>query len=338
MKDFRLTTEDTASACQSLAYLLEAGLNHGDALLVLARDETQPRLQKKLEAMAAQADAGWALHQTFEQAGCFPAYACRLLKVGEQVGSTAQTLAELARYYRERAAMTRRIRATLTYPAALLGVLLGVVVVLLVWVMPVFQQVYAGLGSSLTGFAGWLLTFGRGLGRALPWIGLGILLALAVLAIPAVRRGIQKAFSDRGVWKDIHSAQYLQALSLGLNCGLPAQEAADLASGLAQQGFAKRCSELGQRLAQGQSMGSALAEGGFLGARDRRLLDAAARSGHGDQALTAIARESLQHSQQKLEGKLAGIEPAMVAVACGMIALVLISVMVPLVGIMNALG
>ncbi len=338
MKKYVLTGQDTASLCDALGYLLEAGLNHGEALLMLARDERQPRLKVRLEAMASQADAGSPLHQVFEQAGCFPEYVCRLLAVGEQVGKTAQTLSQLAEYYRRRCAMEQRLRVALMYPAALLAVLLGVVCVLLVWVMPVFQEVYAGMGSSLTGLAAYLLAFGQGLSKALPWMGLGLALILAVLALPPVRRWLKERFGDRGVWRDIHSAQYLQALSLGIGCGMAEQESAALASRLAWGGFARRCAGLHTGLCQGESLSSALAQQGFLGAADQRLLEAANRAGHGHRALQTVAEGCTRRSEEALERKFGHIEPLMVALACGLVALVLISVMVPLVSIMNTLG
>ncbi len=338
MRKKYLTKQETASLCDALGYLLEAGLAHPDALLLLARDEDQPWLQKKLEAMAALTEEGAPLYRALSQAECLDAYVCRLVEVGEQVGKTAETLKELARFYRERAAMEQRLRRALAYPAALLAVLLGVVWVLLTWVMPLFQQTYESLGTGLTGLAGVLLAFGLGLGRALPWIGLGLGAVLAVLALPPTRRWLQDTFSDRGVWRDINSARYLQALNLGLGCGMDEQESARLAARLARQGFAQRCRRVQDRLSQGGNLAGALEAEGFLKAADRRLLEAAKRSGHGQQALTTIANQWASASEEALERKLGRIEPGMVAVACALVAGVLLSVMVPLVSIMNTLG
>ncbi len=338
MKKTYLTKQETASFCDALGYLLEAGLAHSDALVLLARDEEKPWLQKKLEDMAALTDTGAPLYRAFALADCFDGYVCRLVEIGEQVGKTAATLKTLARYYRERAAMEQRLRSALVYPAALLAVLLAVVCVMLVWVMPVFQQTYESLGTGLTGLAATLLALGMGLGRALPWIGLGLAALLGVLALPPVRRWLQSKLADRGVWRDINSARYLQALNLGLGCGMDAQESARLAARLARQGFARRCDRFQHRLSQGERFAAALEAEGFLKAADRHLLEAADRSGHGQQALSAIAEQWASASQEALERKLGAIEPCMVAVACGLVAGVLLSVMVPLVSIMNTLG
>lgn len=338
MKQYKMTNEQTASICHALAYLLEAGVGYGDALDILAKDEKSPELRKKLLSMACAADDGAKLHRAMEDAGCFPEYACRLVQVAERAGKVSKTLFSLAGYYRRRDAMVKGLRDSLIYPGALLLALLGVVCALLIWVMPVFQEVYAGLGSSLTGFAGWLLAFGRGLGKALPWIvGAGALIAM-IAALPPVKRRIKGLLGGTAVAKDIQSARYLQALSLALGSGMAQEEGARLAALLAQGNFSQRCGALCRSLSQGEALGAALERQGFFTAADRRLLEAAARAGHQDTALQSIADGAVQRSEEALERKLGLLEPILVAVGCALIAGVLIAVMVPLLGIMNSLG
>lgn len=338
MKRFLLNNEQTASVCHALAYLLEAGVGYGDALDILAKDEKSPQLRKKLLHMACAADDGEKLHRAMEDAQCFPQYACRLVQVAEKAGKVSQTLFSLAEYYRRREAMGKRLRDSLIYPGALLLVLLGVVCAMLIWVMPVFQDVYAGLGSSLTGFAGWLLSFGRGLGKALPWIlGAGVLAAV-IAALPPVKRRLKKLLANTAAAKGIQAARYLQALSLALSSGMGQEEGARLAALLAQGDFARRCEYLCQSLSRGDSLGTALEQQDFFTASDRRLLEAAARAGHQDTALQTIAEGAAQRSEEALEKKLGLLEPVMVAIGCALVAGILIAVMLPLVEIMNSLG
>lgn len=338
MKKYRLTNEETASLCHALGYLLEAGADYGDALAILARDERQVRLREKLEAMAAAADGGSPLYRAMEEALCFPAYACRLVQVGERTGKTSGTLFSLAAYYRRREAMNSRLRSAVVYPGAMALVLLAVVCALLIWVMPVFQEVYAGLGSSLGGFAGWLLRFGRGLGKALPWIAGAVAVLAAVAALPPVKKWLKSRLWATKTAADINAARFLQGLSLALGCGMEEAEGARLAARLDSGQFADRCEALCQSLSRGEALAKALEAQGFLKAADRRLLEAAARAGHEDTALQSVAEASAQRSEEALERKLGLLEPALVAIGCALIAGILVGVMVPLVGIMNGLG
>ena len=74
---------------------------------------------------------------------------------------------------------------------------LVVVLVLLVWVLPVFNDVYARLGSSLTGVAGALLTAGNALRSALPWLLCLLALVLLFAAVIALSKRLRKSLRVR---------------------------------------------------------------------------------------------------------------------------------------------
>ncbi len=339
----RLTNEQIGSLCGALAYLTGGGLGPGDALALLKEDEQDPELRRILGEMADRGDGGTPLAELFQDAGCFPGYVCTLLAVAQRVGQGEKTLASLAQYYQNRARMGRRVKAAVTYPLALLGVLLAVVVILLVWVLPVFNDVYAQLGSRLTGVAGVLLHLGDGLRRLLPGLCLVLAVLLTAGAVAPVRRGAAAFFKtrwgDRGILAQVNSARFVQALALGIQSGMTDREAGALASALGEgAGFPARCGRCMALLEQGEALPRALREAGFLSHSHCRLLEAGIRSGHGGQALDTIARELLESSEEGLEQALGKLEPAMVAVACGLIGAVLVSVMLPLVHIMNGIG
>lgn len=343
MKKGMLTNEQIGSLCMALAHLIHAGIGTADALVLLGQDETDADCRDVLDRMAQLSDGGMTLSDAFQQVGCFPAYVCTLVEVGERVGRLEQTLQSLAAYYRDRARMAQRIRSAVLYPTVLLGVLLAVLVVLLVWVLPIFDEVYAQLGTRLTGVAGGLLGLGRALGKALPWIaGLLALSGVAVL-IPPVRSRVKalaiRIMGDRGVFAAVNAARFIQALSLGSGSGMVDREAVLLATSLAQvPGFQKRCEHCLARLDEGDSLQQALRQTGMLPPAECRLLDAGVRSGRAETVLEDISTRLMEAAEEGLEREVSKIEPAMVAIACLLIGLVIASVMLPLMHIMGAIG
>lgn len=345
MKQEKLKNEQVYAFCTALAHLIHAGIGLGDALLLLAEDEQEPNLRRVLKTMASRADAGAPLAEVIRQAACFPAYVCTLVEVGERVGKTEQTLTALAQYYEGRGRMDRRMRSALLYPAMLMVVLLAVAVILLVWVLPVFNDVYAQLGSSLTGVAGGLLALGGILRKGMPVLCLILAAITAVLAISPVRNRLfalwNRIRGDRGVQRKILSARFVQALAMALTSGMTLQEAAMLASALARGetiDFGKRCEKCLSAVESGKTLSKALMDCGFIQAADRRLLDAGVRSGKGEEVLQKIADRLLEQSEEALERQVGYTEPILVAVACVLIGTVLLSVMLPLMQIMTAIG
>lgn len=326
----------------SLAHLLHAGVAVPDALWLLAEDAKDSEI---LQKMAENADSGMSLAQCFQNSGVFPGYLCTLLAVGEKVGKTEQTLTRLAQYYDGQARLKRQLRSALLYPAILLAVLLAVFVVLLVWVLPIFDSVYAQLGGSLTGIAGGLLNFGKLIGKALPWIGVALALLFAVFAVPFFRKSAmklwKKLWGDQGVWKYVNNGRFVQALSLGIVSGMTQPEAVQMASGMAKMDVPKfklRCEQCAKALEQGEKLSSALEKVDFLTAAEGRLLDAGIRSGQGEVALSQLADRLLEQSEEKVAGLTEKAEPAAVILACSLTGLVLLSVMLPLLNIMNTIG
>lgn len=348
MKHIRLTNEDIGALCLSLAHLSHAGIGAGDAFAMLAEDERDRVCRDLLVAMSRKADEGMPLAENFRQTECFPAYVCGLLEVGERVGKVEETLRALAHYYDGRARMDRRLRSALLYPSVLLVVLLAVVVVLLVWVLPVFNDVYAQLGSRLTGVAGGLLALGSILRKIMPvlCVVLGVLVLVVVLvtALPALRESLtafwRKKQGDKGVSKKINEARFAQALSMALSSGLTTEEAVALAAALSEgaPAFGVRCEICRKGIEAGESLPNALRESGLLPRTECRLLEAGVRGGSSESVMEQIAARLMEESEEALEVQVGRIEPTLVVVMSVLVGVILLSVMLPLMHIMTSIG
>ena len=345
MKQEMLTNEQVCSFCTALEQMIRAGIGLGDALVLLKEDEQDARCRQMLEQMARRADDGATLSAVIRETERFPSYVSTLTEVGERAGKIEQTLQALSRYYESRERMDRYVRASLIYPAALMTVLLAVAVVLLVWVLPVFNDVYERLGSSLTGVAGALLALGTALRKSLPVICVVIAFFAGVLAIKPLRQWLlrlwKQFFGDRGADRAVLSARFVQALALAVSSGMTASEAVNLACSLSEgeaPAFRKRCRECCDKVENGSALPQALSEAGFLTAADRRLLDAGNRSGNGELMLQKIGSRMLDSSEDALQRRTGYIEPVVVGIACLLIGTVLLSVMLPLMHIMSAIG
>jgi len=344
----QLTQEQTGSLCRALAHLVHAGIGTGDALALLAEDESGAEEQELLRVMSRQADEGHSLAQIFRQADCFPDYVCSLMEVGDRLGRTEDTLTALAAYYENRARMERRLKDTLLYPSVLLVVLLAVVVILLVWVLPVFNDVYGRLGSSLTGMAGGLLVLGTVLRKLLPLLcvllAAGVGFAVLTAKSQAVRDKLLGAWrsrrGDRGISRRIHTARFVQALSMAMSAGLNDCEAVTLAmnSTGGSESFRHRCAACMEKLERGASLSAALRDTELLNRGECRLLEAGLRSGSGERVMEQIALRMLEESEQELEALTGRMEPAVVVIMSVLVGVILLSVMLPLMHIMTAIG
>jgi len=348
MKQIELTNLEISDLCRELALLLHAGVGVADGLYLLAEEETDRSQKQLLNDLARDVEEGCFLSQAFEHAGCFSVYMTGLLQVGERVGRTEETLNALAAFYEQRERTNRQVRSALTYPAILLMLMLVVIVVLLSRVLPVFNDIYASLGGQLTGVAGGLLMLGQILDRGMPVL-CGLLGAvLLFFGAFSVHRGFHNRvmsfwnarWGDSGVARAMNNARFAQALAMGFSSGLTLEETVDLAALLLQDvpAAAKRCDTCRRLLDEGESLAHALGETGLMSAASCRLLTLGMRGGAADSVMEEIARRMQEEAQLELEGIVAKIEPALVLVTSVLVGVILLSVMLPLMNIMTAIG
>ena len=347
MKKKPLSYLEIVSLCRGAALLFRAGVGIGDGLFLLAEEETGP-LREMLRRMGTTVDGGAPLSQAMSEEGCFPAYVTGLVRLGEEAGRLEECLQALAGYYETRERTDRQVRSALLYPSVLMLMMLAVIGVLLVQVLPVFDRVYASLGSRLTGLADGLLRLGQALSAAMPLLCVLLAAAVTVLLLFAgsdrFRQWIvaiwKKRWGDRGVSRKLLEARFAHALSVGLRSGLADEDAVELAAGLMEDvpAAAERCRSCGARVAKGESLSAVLQDTGMLPFAACRMLELGLRSGSGDRVMEEISGRLELEAADALENRVAQVEPAMVLSASLLVGVILLSVMLPLMNIMSAIG
>ena len=348
MRTKELSSLEIADLCRELALLIHAGVGIGDGIALLCEEVQEPAYKAMLSEMAQDMDAGAFLSQAMEKTGRFPAIVTGLVRVGEMAGNLEEALNALAGYHENREKMKRQLISSLTYPAILLVLMLAVIVVLLSQVLPVFNEIYQSLGGQLTGVAGGLLLLGQFLDRAIPVLCglLGLVVAFGGLFwLHAGFRGKVMAFwntrwGDRGIARRWNNAKFAQALAMGFHSGLMLEESVELAGKLLKDipGAVARCDSCYQMLMQGEELSQALGKTDLMSASACRLLTLGIRSGSGDSVLEEISRRMQEEAQQDLETAVSKVEPALVLVTSALVGVILLSVMLPLMNIMTAIG
>lgn len=342
-----ISNEDISYLCLELSMLLQAGVMPGDALTLIAQ-ESDAEFNTLLTSMSEEVDGGASLAEAFRNADCFPSYVCRLLETGEQTGRSAESLEALSRYYESMGRLNRRVRQALLYPAMMLVLMLIVVGILLVRVLPIFDDVYASMGGRLTGIAGGLLSLGRWLDSVMPVLW-GILAVVAVFSLlfalvgpfrTKVTGWWRSKRGDKGVSRKINDSRLAQVLSMYMASGLPMEDALTQAADLLEEVPAarNRCLQCRDRIEKGETTWNALRESELLPAASCRLLDMAQKSGSADQVMAKIAGDLEEESEAEVEDKVSRIEPALVLLSSVLVGLILVSVMLPLMHIMAAIG
>ncbi len=348
-KKHHYTDKELSRLCLELSYFLRSGTAPGTGLLFMSEKNGNPATARRLREMSDAVGAGVSLSQAAEDSDIFPKDAVAMIKIGETTGRTEEAVASLAAYYSSRDRITDRVRSALLYPTVLLAVMLGVVILLLTKVLPVFEEVYASVGGTLTGAAGVLLTLGQALRRGLPLIA-ALLAAGAAAVLLLLKKGIlQKCFRNNKIAVQYRTARFAKALHMAIASGLFPEDAVATAGQLMQRANGKadgaadgteerqiaHCLRL---LDEGIALADAMAQTKLLPPSDCRLLGLALVNGAVEDAAREIAEQAEADADAALEQWISRIEPALVLIASLLVGGILLCVMVPLVGLMTALG
>ena len=131
-----------------------------------------------------------------------------------------------------------------------------------------------------------------------------------------------------------------QALAMGLRSGMQLEEAMELAAALLEDRprAAARCGACRELLLRGEELAASMERSGLLTKSESRLLALGRRGGRGDEVMEQLADRKLKDARDALETAVSRVEPALILVTSGLVGAILLSVMLPLMDIMTAIG
>ena len=326
--------------CQELHQLYRSGISPADGLDLLREDETDPEVLSWLDALCEHTKNGLPLAEALRETGAFPAYMTDMISLAEATGRLEDVLLSLQRYYERRIRLRADIRNAVTVPVVLLVVMLAVVVLLITQVLPVFDRVFAQLGVRMGGVAAGMMATGTALARC----GTVLAVVLGAPAVPSLRERclawFRRRFSGRGILGQMAVSRFASAMAMATASGMGMEESIELAARLG--GGAKeidektaKCAEL---LQNGETPADALSQCGLFSARDCRLLKLAERTGSLPDTLEALAARQEEESLRRVDRLVGTIEPAIVLITSVLAGVILLSVMLPMMGLLSGIG
>ena len=339
----QLSNETLSALCRQLGMLQRSGIPMGQGLELLAQDAQSPGERELLERLQILEREKGSFADALEETGLFPEYMRRMVRLGEEAGRLDDVMGSLAEHYDREASLRDDLRGAVIYPLVMLGMLVVILALLLTQVMPVFDQVFAQLGTRLTGVSRMLMELGRGLrggGVALTVLAAAAAgVALWLRGKPALRFRLLRALPwSRNICDKTALCRLAGALSLAISSGLSSRYALELAGELtADPDFQRRLALAGSALDETGDLTQALRSAGILTGAHSRLALVGSRTGALDDAFSRIAEECRAEADRAAASAIALIEPTLVAVLSVLVGVVLLSVLSPMLGLLSAM-
>ena len=346
-KQKQLSNEELALFCEQFAMTLDAGLNHMDGISVMLEDAMSEEGKKILVSILDSLHSGLRLNEAMAEAGVFPKYCIDMVKIGETSGKLDEVINSLAAYYTREQAINEGIKNSLKYPFIIIFMMFIVIMVLIIKVLPVFNQVFIQLGTEINGMSRLLMNFGKIISTySAVFVSIFVLFAIFYIFITRTTGGkklfnkfCSGFFATKILYEKIAVGRFASGMALTLSAGLRPEESLRMVASIVENKTVyskiENCAEF---IEQGASFSQALVDAEIFTNLYSRMIAVSGKAGSVDKALDKIANKYQEEADTRINNLISVLEPTLVIIFSIIVCLILLSVMMPLMSIMSTIG
>jgi type II secretory pathway component PulF len=330
-------------AIRYLVTLLDAGFPLDRALAAVSRVVARNDVAQAISDARERVRGGARLEQAMAaHPRIFPRFAVGMVRAGERGGQLAPALDRLAAQLEREQALRSRLASAMVYPAVMMAVGAGALVVLFVYVLPRFVALLADTGSALPKSTAALLAAGAFVSRW--WVAIVIALVALVGGIAAWRATEEgRAATDRillgvpvigGLRRRVAAARLGRSLSTLLASGLPILPALEVAAeSQADAAVAAEVLRAREEVRAGDRLAASLRRTGIFPFVFVQMVDVGEEGGRLPEMLDRGATAMEGELERRLDRMLRLLEPLLIVVFGGIVGFVALSLLQAIYGI-----
>ena len=338
-----LSNREISLFCAQIHMMLSSGLALYEGIEALARSYQGTEHEKIYALLSEEVSRTGLLSEAFKSDAGWPRYLIEMTKVGETTGALEDIMKNLAAHYEREARIQEAVKSAVIYPMVLGCMVLVIVCVMLLMVLPMFRNVLNSMGVAFTDAGSGLINVGALLGWAvLAIVGISILGAVSAVILlktslrPRVVLFFVSVFQPiRKVARRLDASRIAMVLSMSFSGGFPMDEGVRMAASIASdentESLLKRMSA---SMESGASFADAMAQTGLYDPIYIGMLKTGADIGKTDGVLSKIAEEYDRQAEKGISSIVSVIEPTLVAVLAVVVGAMLLSVMLPMAGVL----
>lgn len=344
--EIKLQPSQLSSICLQFSSIFNSGIpiNLGVSLI------TESIQDKKLRAVFSRIEQNLSdndkLSDSLEKCNCFPSYMINMIRIGETTGNLNETCSSLAEYYNNEKEIRSEISSAVRYPFILIIMVTAILTVLVTKISPVFSDVLKDLGADSEQGNTFAVSIGASLGKYALIVILCLLLLFAVAFILSRFRKTRtqlfkiavKIKFINAILTDIDTARFTSVFSMMISSGYDTTKAISIIpSVLSSSMITDRINKCKNSLDAGETISKSLSESGIFKGLDIAMINIAVKTGGLDACLKKISSEYSEKAKKSINSAVSYIEPLMITVLSVIIGIVLVSDMLPLLGIISSI-
>lgn len=343
---WKITAEELSGFCAQMAMMLNSGMPIYEGLEILEQTHSESdNAGAYTELKNAYLENG-TLYEAMKQEKSWPEYLVEMTGIGESTGSLDKVMNGLSEYYGREGRIRRAVINAVTYPVVLGIMMLMILVVMIVKVLPVFQRVLGNFGVEMSDSGNAVMRMGVGIGWAMFFVVGAVVLAVLVCCLlmklgfrDQIVNVLKKAFPPmRNIMSRIASSRVASVLSMMISAGKQLDEALEMVPRvLEDEEAAVKIAEVRKMVDNEMAFEDALAKANLFDEFHTGLIRMSCKAGCVDATMAKVAAEYEGRVESGISNLISIIEPSLVAVLSIVIGAVLLSVMLPMAGIISSI-
>jgi type II secretory pathway component PulF len=344
----RVKVATLAVFAKQMAGLINAGLPLMRTLSILIEQAEDKKLQSALVGVYAAVESGSSFSVALgTYPDVFPPLMISMVRVGEMGGFLGQSLSTVAETYQGEAELQGKIKSATTYPVIVFVIAILGVVAMVTFVVPIFEGMFANLGSQLPLPTQILVTLSNNMVWMLP---VAIVLGIAAWIWWVRNRRDERVRKVVDPWKlrlpvmgplatKIAVARFTRSLSMMLNAGVPLVQALSIVGSASNNWKIEQAvREIQESVKQGRSFSAPLAKAAVFPPMVAQMIAVGEESGTLADMLESIADFYENEVETATDQLTASIEPILIVGIGIIIGGMVISLYMPIFSIYGEIG
>ncbi|QQS36970.1 MAG: type II secretion system F family protein [Ignavibacteriales bacterium] len=270
------------------------------------------------------------------------------LKVGEETGEIAEVIGEYSLFLQKMQSLKGKILQAIRYPVMVLVVALGVVIFMLVFIIPTFETLFQSVNAELPGITQFLLILSRGLVGNSTLLFFILITSAIVIYFGSKSDSFQKNIVDKTLVKlpvvsKMYVTNLLARFSLSMAILLKSRvglvESLKISKNITSNHlFRNQIDHLLKKTIKGETLSSNVKASLFFDPTFTRLLAAGEESAELDKVFLQMSNYYSNEFDHYLDNVTSLLEPALILIVGGIVAVILIGLYLPMFEIINYFG
>ncbi|RDX36273.1 type II secretion system F family protein [Kangiella sp. HD9-110m-PIT-SAG07] len=332
---------DIAVFLRQLATMMKAGVPLVQSFDIIGKGHENASVQELVLKIKEDVESGNPFATALRsQPKYFDELVCDLIHAGEQSGTLEQMLDRIATYKEKSEALKSKIKKAMMYPIAVIVVSLAVTAVLLIYVVPMFKDLFSGAGADLPALTAMVVAASENM-QANWYIYLGVLIAAVVGLSQANKKSPQfREFKDRLLLKvpifgplvqKAAVARYARTLATTFAAGVPLVDALDSAAGASGNTvYKKAIMKIKEDVTSGLQINMAMTSTGVFPNMVNQMVAIGEEAGSVDTMLSKVADIYESEVDDAVDGLSSLIEPFVIVFIGGLVGTIIVAMYLPI--------